>query len=125
MKINEAQEAHDALADVLWWMRGYAAATSDHVAHGMVDKLLNIQQWIDAVKWAGIRRLGDETAIVVKFSEWEKICDFLIQQQRPTELEIAMGVARQVHGEYRKEAEQASEQARQARISSENGDLPF
>jgi hypothetical protein len=106
--IRNIKDADHALADVHWWMKGFIAAQSEanEVAIGLDRKLENVRDFLRDVNAGRIRRLGDETAIVLTFREWERIGDFLmIKPDSIEEGKIASAVFKNVHEEYRQQEE--------------------
>jgi hypothetical protein len=120
--IRSIKDADDALADAHWWMKGFIAAKSmtepNQVAITLDSNLQNVRNFLLDLNAGRIRRLGDETAIVLTFHEWEQIGDALLQKPDSIlEREIASGVFKKVHDQYR-EQEKFFRQ-------SQRGDAPF
>ena len=122
MTVKNIKDADDALADAHWWMKGFIAAKSpsepNQVAITLDQKLQNVRNFLSEVNAGRIRRLGDETAIVLTFHEWEQIGDSLmIKPDSIGEREIASAVFKKVHQEYRQQEEHFQQ--------SQRPDAPF
>ena len=105
MSIKNIKDADDALADAHWWMKGFIAAQSlsepNQVAITLDRNLQNVRNFLADVDAGRIRRLGDETAIVLTFHEWDQIGDALMQKPDSIrEREMASAVFKKVHQEY-------------------------
>lgn len=108
MSVKNIKDADDALADAHWWMKGFIAAQSslhpNQIAITLDRKLQNVRNFLLDVGAGRVRRLGDETAIVLTFHEWEQIGDALMQKPDSIrEREIASAVFKKVHEEYRQQ----------------------
>lgn len=72
----DMQDARDKLADALWWMKGFAAASADaSTERGLVAKLNEVHAYLGDVQQGMVRRLGEETAVVLTFAEFERLVD--------------------------------------------------
>lgn len=112
--MNDMQEARDRLADALWWMRGYAAAGDrDSVASDLADKLASVHAYLRKVEDGEVRRLGEETAVVMTFAEFERLVD-AVRVPQPQEIKAAAETIEKVLAAYRHEERAAT-----------NPDLPF
>lgn len=120
------KEADDYLADAYWWLKGFAEArptvcgmdAGTGESESLSRKIGDVRVFLVRVNEGRIRRLGDETAIVLSFAEWERICDFLlIKPDDRREQEIATNTARTVHDEYREQEKHWRE--------SQRPDAPF
>jgi hypothetical protein len=110
MTVKNIKDADDALADAHWWMKGFIAAQPlsepNNVAIDLSRNIRNVRDFLIDLNAGRIRRLGDETAIVLTFREWEQIGDFLmIKPDSIEERDIASAVFKNVHEEYRQQEE--------------------
>ena len=122
MKVKNIKDADDAIADVHWWMKGFIAAQPlsepNQVAITLDRNLQNVRNFLLDLNAGRIRRLGDETAIVLTFREWEQIGDFLmIKPDSIDERVIASAAFKKVHDEYLAQED--------AFRQSQRPDLPF
>lgn len=117
--IRNIEAASEALADAIWWFKGFAAArppamddgSGEHVA--LEGQLLEVRQFLHSINRASIRRMGEETAVVLSFAEFERLVD-AVRVPRPAEIQAAANTIEAVLAEYR------SEEA-----SARNPDIPF
>lgn len=101
--INVMQEALDRLADALWWMRGYAAAKENGGTEAaLVDKLAAVHTYLRRVEHGEVRRLGEETAVVMTFAEFERLVD-AVRVPREPEISAAAETIERVLAAYRDE----------------------
>lgn len=115
--MRDMQEARDKLADALWWMRGFAANGEDGtVVHSLAGKLADVHAYLARVQLGDIRRLGDETAIVMTFAEFERLVD-AIRVPRPEEIKSAVDTVEAVLAAYRREEQRA--------VRDRNPEIPF
>lgn len=118
--IRDIEAARDALADAVWWLKGFAAARPASIDEGpgehrdLEAKLGEVSTFLASINRASIRRLGEETAVVLSFAEFERLVD-AVRLPRLAETIAATQVIEQVLAEY-----QAQDRA--ARNSS---DIPF
>lgn len=126
MRISTIKQADDRLADAFWWLKGFAEARSAVCQIGdaagesgdLAGKVQAVRSFLTRIDEGRIRRLGEETAIVLTFAEWERICDFLlIDPDSIEQREIACKTARVIHEEYRAQDQEWR--------NSNNPDLPF
>ena len=102
-------DADNALADVLWWLRGFeAATTSDHddTVHDLWTGLRNIRNWLSEMARGGHRLLGlseNARAIVITEAEFEAILDGL-QRNTEEDREAGRQTARAIFDQYAREA---------------------
>lgn len=110
MRAADIKQADDRLADAYWWLKGFAESRQSVCgmegplgeSNDLALKIMAVRNFLSDVELGRIRRLGEETAIVLTFPEWERICDFLLI--KPTddhELKIAISTARTIQDEYR------------------------
>lgn len=121
--IRDIEAARDALADALWWMKGFAAAQTDQTSMGAIEardmenKIGDVRRFLNEVNHATIRRMGEETAIVLSFSEFERLVD-AVRVPRLAETNIAIKTIENVLAEYRAEEKRHREAQR-------NPNIPF
>lgn len=121
--IRDIEAARDALADSLWWMKGYAAAQTDPSSMGAIEardmenKIGDVRRFLNEIGHATIRRMGEETAIVLSFSEFERLVD-AVRVPRLAETNIAIQTIENVLAEYRAEEKRHREVRR-------NPNIPF
>lgn len=119
MIIRDIEMAREALADALWWFKGFAAArppsidegSGEHVA--LENQIREVRNFLGSINRASIRRLGEETAIVLTFAEFERLVD-AVRVPRPAEMQAAIDTVEAVLAEYRIEE-----------ASARNLDVPF
>ena len=110
--IRNIEVANEALADAIWWFKGFAAArppamdegSGEHVA--LENKLREVRQFLHSIDRASIRRLGEETAIVLSFAEFERLVD-AVRVPRPAEMQAAIDTIETVLAQYRIEEQSA------------------
>ena len=100
--MRDMQEARDKVADALWWMRGFAASSSSVVHADLADKLTEVNSYLQKVQNGQVRRLGDETAVVMTFAEFERLVD-AVRVPRPEEIKIAIDTINAVLADYTRE----------------------
>jgi len=110
--IRNIEAANEALADAVWWFKGFAAArppamdegSGEHIA--LESKLQEVRHFLNSINRASIRRLGEETAIVLTFAEFERLVD-AVRVPRPAEIQSAINTVEAVLAEYRVEESSA------------------
>lgn len=110
--IRNIQAADDALADAIWWFKGFAAArppamdegSGEHVA--LEGNLKEVRHFLNSINRASIRRLGEETAIVLTFAEFERLVD-AVRVPRPAEIQAAISTVEAVLSAYQTEEQSA------------------
>ncbi|GEM70982.1 hypothetical protein SAQ01S_07480 [Sphingomonas aquatilis NBRC 16722] len=113
----DMQDARDKLADALWWMRGFAAAAEGRgTERDIAAKLSDVHAYLGDVQNGRLRRLGEETAIVLTFAEFERLVD-AARVPDAREITSAKQTIEAVLAEYRREDEQARR--------SRNDQIPF
>lgn len=111
------QDALDKVADALWWARGFAAARDgDTVSPVLADQLRGVHEYLRKVQHGEVRRLGEETAVVMTFPEFERLID-AVRVPEPREIKAAAETVEAVLAAYRRE-EQRNRRDR-------NSDIPF
>ena len=100
--MRDMQEARDKVADALWWMRGFAASSTSVVHVDLTDKLTEVNSYLQKVQNGQVRRLGDETAVVMTFAEFERLVD-AVRVPRPEEIKIAIDTINSVLADYTRE----------------------
>lgn len=117
--IRSIDAANEMLADAIWWFKGFAAARPPAMDEGagehvvLESQLREVRLFLDSINRASIRRLGEETAIVLTFAEFERLVD-AVRVPRSAEMQAAINTVEQVLAEYRIEEE-----------SSRSLDVPF
>ena len=121
MKIGAVKDADNALADMVWWIKGFCAARppsvdeSDGAHLTLRDQLGEVRRWLGKVERAEVRRLGEETAIVLRFGEFEQIYDALAHPSGTLEDRLmARHMVKAILAEYQRED-----------ASARNPDVPF
>ena len=118
--IRDIEQAHAALADAIWWLKGFAAArppsidegSGDHVV--MENRLQEVRNWLHSLAQGSFRRIGDEKAIVMTYAEFERFIDAARPQATWEDLNLAAETGRTILAAYRDEA-----------ARSRNLDIPF
>ncbi|AJA07417.1 hypothetical protein SKP52_02410 [Sphingopyxis fribergensis] len=106
--IRDIEAAREALADALWWFKGFAAARPASIDEGAGEhldlerKIGEVRNFLTSVNQASIRRMGEETAVVLTFAEFERLVD-AVRIPRLAETQIAIQTIEQVLAEYREE----------------------
>lgn len=106
--IRDIETAREALADALWWFKGFAAARPASIDEGAGEhlnlerKIGEVRRFLNSVNRASIRRLGEETAIVLSFAEFERLVD-AVRVPRLAETATAIQTIEKVLAEYRAE----------------------
>lgn len=116
--MRDMQEARDKVVDALWWMRGFAAnSEGGSVEHDLARKLLDVNAYLAQVQTGEVRRLGEETAIVMTYGEFERLVDAV--RGRPTleDVKLAVETVDAILAAYRREDERARRDA--------NPEIPF
>lgn len=111
--IRDINTATEALADAIWWFKGFAAArppsmdegSGEHVS--LEGKLREVRQFLNALEEARFRRLGDEKAIVIAYAEFERFVDAARPDATWQDLKSASDTAKAILEAYRHEAESA------------------
>lgn len=105
--IKTVDQAHAALADALWWLKGFAAASEGHSeARAMADDLREARNYLDRIAEGQVRRIGDEKAIVLTYAEFEALYDFVSHLDATEgEKERAVTTVRDVLAQYQREAD--------------------
>lgn len=121
--IRDIEAARDALADALWWFKGFAAARPPSIDEGAGEhrdlerKIGDVREFLTSINRASIRRMGEETAIVLSFAEFERIAD-AIRGYNPVERMSAIQTVETVFAEYSAEEKRHREDQR-------NPNIPF
>lgn len=108
MKIRDIETAREALADALWWFKGFAAARPPAIDEGAGEhrdleaKIGEVRSFLSRINRASIRRLGEETAIVLSFAEFERLVD-AVRVPRFAETLMATQTIETVLAEYQAE----------------------
>lgn len=92
--------ADSALADAIWWFKGYVAGSSTDVTDGVIDRLRRARQWIDKLASGDARLIGTderEQAFAITEREFEQIMDALHPRSTKADREIAESMLRRVH----------------------------
>jgi hypothetical protein len=110
MVIRSADKAREVIADALWWLKGFAAAQQDDTADSLANGLAEIRLWIDSLERGSICRLGNETSIVLRFADFERIVDSVkISPASKDDHLAALAVIDSVLAQYRAEEREARE----------------
>lgn len=110
--IRDIESADAALADAIWWLKGFAAARPASVDEGsgehlsLESKVREVRAFLNSVNRASIRRMGEETAVVLSFAEFERLVD-AVRVPRPKEIKDAIETVEKVLAEYRMEEHSA------------------
>jgi len=102
------QDARDKIADALWWMRGFAACSTSILHADLADKLSEVNGYLLDVQRGRVRRLGDETAVVMTFAEFERLVD-AVRVPRPQEIKLAVDTIEAVLADYRRDEARCNE----------------
>lgn len=110
--IRDIEAARDAIADAVWWFKGFAAARPASIDEGAGEhreleaKLGKVRHFLSRINRADVRRLGEETAVVLSFAEFERLVD-AVRVPRLGETAMAIQTIEKVLAEYRAEDEAA------------------
>jgi hypothetical protein len=118
MRILDIKDACDRLADIIWWHKGFNAACREEERNDVGERAREVRSFLDRVSEGDVRRLGEETVIVLKFHEWEAITDFLLMRPAgASERAVAISTVQKIHQQYQDEDRLWRE--------SKNPDIPF
>jgi len=101
------EAADNALADALWWFRGFKAAQSPDASDATFDmqaKLLETRNWLKRLAEGKSRVLGigePEQAVVITYAELERLFDGL--RGGIADREVGIATAKQILTEYQAE----------------------
>ena len=115
--------ADNALADVLWWLKGFAAANPPEErgeVAAMAENLRQIRQWLGSLEIGDKRLLGQNEhtfACVVTENELEVIIEGLHVQAPGSDRERSLEKARAIYQQFFGE--------RRALLNSRNPEVPF
>lgn len=121
--IRNQYEADNALADALWWLKGYAAAASGEAqddAQAMAEKLSDARRWLNDLTDGSKRMLGineRQLAIALTENEYEVIVDGLHDKENSGERLQALEITKPITAQLREE--------RLSLIASQSGEVPF
>ena len=107
--VKTAERAHGVIADMVWWLKGFAAARPPSIDEGdgahlkLRDDLGEVRQWLARIEQGKTRRIGDEQAIVLTYAEFEVIYDGLRREVGLEERLAARDVVVKVLKEYQRE----------------------
>ncbi|QTH19750.1 hypothetical protein HRJ34_15385 [Rhizorhabdus wittichii] len=108
--IRDIEQAHAALADAIWWLKGFAAARPASIDEGagehrqMEARLQDVRNWLHSLTTGSFRRLGDEKAIVMTYAEFERFVDAARPAATWDDLKLASDTAKTILDAYRDEA---------------------
>jgi len=89
-----------ALADAIWWFKGYVAASNADVTEGLVGRLRRGRQWIERLSFGDSRLIGTsehQQAFAITEREFEQVMDALHPRSTKADREIAEAMLRRVH----------------------------
>lgn len=107
--VKTAERAHGVIADMVWWLKGFAAARPPSIDEGdgahlkLRDDLGEVRRWLARIEQGKTRRIGDEQAIVMTYAEFEVIYDGLRRGVNLVERTAARDVVVKVLGQYQRE----------------------
>lgn len=114
------ETADNTLADVLWWLRGYAAAKDDARTADLAEQLVNVRNWLFALAGGEKRLLGtNERAFGVALTEHEfEVLVDGVRSDNPSNdrdeaLRISKLIVNRLHAEQKKF------------VDGKRGELPF
>lgn len=100
--IRDQITADDRIADALWFLKGFAAASnsgSSATAADLADKLNQVRRWINAISSGELRLLGTDERnfyIVLAEHEYEKLFDGVMGADQ-RDREIGKEVLKLIH----------------------------
>lgn len=106
--ITDIETARDKLADAIWWLKGFAAARPASIDEGagehlrLESQLNDVRAFLTHINNASIRRMGEETAVILSFAEFERLVD-AVRVPRQGEVMVARQVIEDVLAQYRAE----------------------
>lgn len=112
MPIRDVQTASDRLADAQWWFKGFAAARPASIDEGSGEhtflerQIAEVRAFLHRISTGKIRRMGDDTAIVLTYAEFERLVD-AVKSPEAAEMVAAGLVIEKVVKEYRAEHAEA------------------
>lgn len=110
--IRDIETARDRLADALWWFKGFAAARPASIDEGAGEHLhleaalRDVRDLLSRINAGKTRRLGDHTAIVLTYAEFERLVD-AVKSPEAAEMVAAGLVIEKVMKDYRAEHDEA------------------
>lgn len=122
--IRDHEQADSALADALWWLKGFAAAApNEHAsdtAAGMADSLREIRQWLGSLSLGDKRLLGTNErcfAVVLTEHEYEVLVDGLRSDRSSEDHAQAANYAAKITNQLNEE--------RKRFVDDRNPEVPF
>ncbi|MBK6800321.1 MAG: hypothetical protein IPG83_02220 [Novosphingobium sp.] len=100
--IRDQVTADDRIADALWFLKGFAAASSNDsavIAADLSDKLNQVRKWITAISSGELRLIGTDERnfyIVLAEQEYEKLVDG-VRSIDAADKAIGMDVHQSIH----------------------------
>lgn len=121
--IRDHEQADSALADALWWLKGFAAARpEDHecTAADLADKLRDTRQWLGHLSLGDKRLLGTNErcfAVVLTEHEYEVLVDGLRSDRSSEDHAQAANYAAKITNQLNEE--------RKRFVDDSNPEVPF
>lgn len=122
--IRDHEQADNALADALWWLKGFAAAApnehASNTAAGMAESLRDIRQWLGSLSLGDKRLLGTNErcfAVAMTEHEYEVLVDCLRPEARDTDFARAIECAAKITNQLNEE--------RKRFVDDRNPEVPF
>lgn len=111
--IRDVEAARDKIADALWWLRGFSAANPENssIPAGLASDMTEVREYLNLLQHASVRRLGDEKAVVLQYSEFEHLVDASRPGATRDDIAQAATTIRSVLGSYSREAQRARDDA--------------
>lgn len=122
--IRDHEQADSALADALWWLKGFAAAApnehASNTAAGMAESLRDIRQWLGSLSLGDKRLLGTNErcfAVVLTEHEYEVLIAALRSERSSEERADAAHYAAKITNQLNEE--------RKRFVDDGNPEVPF
>ena len=108
--IKDVELAHAALADALWWLKGFASANPDNPdARAMAESLREVREYLNRIANGCVHRIGDERAFVMSYADFEVVYDGIAHpRSTDADREKAAEKMRALLRQYQVEAQEAS-----------------
>jgi hypothetical protein len=108
--IKDVEQAHAALADALWWLKGFSSALPENPdARAMAESLRQVREYLTRIADGWVRRIGAERAFVMSYADFEVLYDGIAHpRSTDTDRERAAEKMRALLAQYQAEACEAA-----------------
>ena len=105
--IKDIEQAHAALADALWWLKGFGAIKRKSAATDLSEQLREVRIWLGRITDGYVRRLGDEKVVVITYGDFERLFDGLRENATDADRADGRAAAEMLLSQYGAEAREA------------------